>query len=1037
MKRIIKFVALFGAAAVLPLSAAAQDSGTVTGVVVEANTQRPLASVQVQVAGTNRGTLTNALGRYIIANVPPGQRTVRASLIGFSQGEQTVNVAAGASETVNFELRTSAIELAGVVVSAVTGRAERRREIGTNVASITAEDLELAPITNVADALTARTEGVDVMSSSGVTGSSQRIRIRGANSLSLSNEPLIYVDGIQFNNELFDVSWPLVGGQGSGSATSRLNDINPADIESVEILKGPAATSQYGTAAANGVILITTRRGTAEATRWNAYSEYGIITEPNEYPANYIAYEVLEPGAPLFNPNGSVNIAADGTAARLPCYNFQAATGACQQDSVAVFNTLEDPRTTPFEDGFRRKFGASVSGGSGQTTYYISGDIEDEQGVISYNTLSRASVRANLDAALTDQLRVQVNTAYIDSDLAVSEVGNSVFAPLINGYVGRAFFNPDTTTGVWDQNYRAFSQQSLSEFVPMEGINRLTLGGSANYQPLSWLSIGANSGLDFTNRLWQLTVQPDRYLRIVAPSYYGVGARETQRANRFLWSSNVSGNAVFSLSDRVSSSTTVGASYQRDNYRGLYNEGAGIVEGTEDVGGAAGQFTLDEHFTETRTVGAFVSQQFGLDDRLFVTLGIRGDDTSAFGADFGFVTYPNANLSWVLDEEAWFPETDLVTSLRVRAGYGTSGLRPQFRDAITLFEPIAVQREGADEPAVILDVTGNPGLEPERTTEYELGFDAGFFGDRLGANLTYYNRTSKDALIDVPLAPSFGLTANRIDNLGSVRNSGVELGLDAQILDSQPARLNLRLSTTTLDNEIVTIGGVDDIVINRGEQRHREGFPAGGFFQDRYVIDDDGDGLLAPGELTIVQDTINQGTDEEEVLPNYIGPAMPTLTNSLSADLTLFDIVTVSTLFDHRGGHHQLSLSEEFRCRTAVGLGDRGCARTADPNATLEEQAAFIAGSFYGTRIGYIYPADFIKWRELSVSLRAPASLAATSRILEGATLMLSGRNLATWTDYPGPDPEGAEGGLSNFNLSDFNVQPPVRYWTARLNFTF
>ncbi|MQA90342.1 MAG: SusC/RagA family TonB-linked outer membrane protein [Gemmatimonas sp.] len=1028
MTRITKYAALVGLTVLLPMSARAQESGTIAGTIVEAESQRPLAGVQVLIGGTIRGTLTNALGRYIITNAPAGERIVRASLIGYAESEQVVSVAAGTT-TADFGLTASAVELAGVVVNAVTGRAERRRELGTNVATITSEDVEFAPITKIADVLTARTTGVNVLATSGVTGTAQRIRVRGANSLSLSNEPLIYVDGIQFSNELYDISWPYGGG---GTATNRLNDLNPADIESVEVLKGPAATSQYGTSAANGVILITTKRGQAEATRWNVYSEYGRITEPNEYEANILSYQLNDPGAPVFTENGALNIGPDDTFARTTCYNFQAAAGACAQDSTVSFNTLEDPRTTPFEDGFRRKFGASVSGGAGETTYFISGDLEEEQGVIPWNTLEKASFRANVDAAVTDRLQVQFNTSYIDSDLAVPEVGNSVFGPILNGSLGSAVFNPDEEA--FDQNYYLFSPEDLSEFIPKEAVNRLTLGGNANYRPLSWLSFGLNSGLDFTNRHWQLTVQPGRDIGAIAPSYYGVGARETERTNRFLWTSNGSANAVFRLTDRINSSTTVGASYQRDLYRDLYTEGAGITEGTEDIGSATSLFGLDEEFEEVRTIGGFFSQQFSFDDRLFLTVGVRGDDVSAFGTDYSFATYPNANASWVVNEEAWFPATDYVTSLRMRAGYGTSGLRPEFRDAVTLYAPNGVQLRGADVPAVLLEITGNTGLKPERTSEYEIGLDAGLFNERIGANVTYYNRTSKDALIRVPLPQSFGLTGDRIANIGSIRNSGFEFGLDAVVLDLPEARLNLTLSTTTLDNEIESLGGADDIVINRGEQRHREGFPAGGYFQDAYTINDDGDGLLSMDEV----EPVDNDTDDDEI-PHYIGPSIPTLTNSLSADLTLFGIVTISTLLDQRSGSYQLDLTQESRCRAAVDIGDRGCTGVADPDASLEEQAAYIAGfpSKGGSKGGYIHSADFIKWRELSVALQAPGYVTDRVPMLAGSSLTLAGRNLATWTDYPGPDPEAVEGGTANFNLSDFSIIPPVRYWTARLNFTF
>jgi TonB-linked SusC/RagA family outer membrane protein len=1036
MSRVRWLTVVAMATALLPAAARAQQTGTISGQVSEAGTQRPLGGAQVAVVGTSRVTRTDAAGRYTLSGVPAGTQRVVTSLVGYAEGSETVTVAAGSTASANFSLTPSAVQISGIVVNAVTGQEEARRELGTNVANVSASDIATAPITKPADVLTGRVPGVNVATSGGTAGTSQRIRIRGANSLSLSNEPLIYVDGVLFSNQLYAIGeW----GQGAGgSASSRLNDINPQDIENIEVLKGPAATSQYGTEAANGVILITTKRGTSGHPRWTVYSELGSVTDPTDYPANWSTYQVNNPNQPLFRASGSVNLGAtpETSTARLVCPNYLAGAGACTQDSTAVFNTLEDPRTTPFSTGNREKYGASVSGGSSGTTYFVSADRERERGVVAFNVLQKNNVRANLNANVTDKLKLQVSSGYVDSDLVVNSNDNTVFSTLINGLNGRAFFNPDTTTAIFNRNYRLFSPQALSEWQPTEHVNRLTLGGQANYSPLDWLTLNGNGGLDFTNRFYELTLQPGRSLGAIAPDFYGIGFRDVQRTNNFLWTTNGSATATHSWTDALSTTTTAGVSFQRQQYRTLQNEGAGTVEGTEDIGAATGQYFLDEDFNETRTIGGFLSQQFAWQDRLFLTLGIRTDKNSAFGTDFGFAKYPNANASWVVNEEPWFPQTEILTNLRLRAGYGTSGLRPTFRDAITLYGPAGVQVSGADLPGVILDATGNTGLKPERTSEFEGGFDAGWFGDRISTALTYYHKESKDALIEVPLPPSFGLTATRWANLGKIRNSGLELGVDARVLDMENTKLDLRLSTTTLNNKIQDIGGVNDIIVNRGEQRHRVGFPAGAYFQDPYTIKDNGDGKLAldPEEVAIVDAPLD---DKGNPIPHYIGPSLPTHTNALTADLTIFKYVTISTLFEERGGNYQLDGTSEFRCIAASQSAGQGCAFTNDPNASLDDQARFVADALYGTVYGYIYPADFVKWRELSVTFGVPESLSRSSALLRGATLTLSGRNLHTWTDYPGFDPEITESASGNFSQNEFNTAPPVRYFSARLNFTF
>ncbi len=997
----------------IPSAAVAQGSGTVMGVVVDESTQRPLAGAQIFVAGTSRGTITDQDGRYLIPNVPTGPQIVRATLIGYSQGEQQINLDDGGTATVDFSLAPSAVELGGIVVNAITGEEERKRELGTNVANIDVSELQPATITKLADVLTGRTAGVVMQGVAGTVGTSQRIRIRGANSLSLSNDPLIYIDGVRFNNSKGGFG---VGGQEPG----RLNDIDPTNIASIEVLKGPAASALYGTAAANGVLLITTKRGRAGDAIWNAYVEGGVIEDVNDYPINIASFETDNPDAPMVI-DGEFNY--DDYAF---CANYNAARGRCTQDVTRSFNTLEDSRTTPFSQGDRTKYGLSVSGGSDELTYYLSGDVEDEQGVIDYNTLDKINLRANFSADVEEDLTVSLNSAYVNSALILNQNDNSILSPLINGYIGGSVFFPSTEEGTLNSNNFGwgFSQDELRQLVTNQDVDRFIVGANANYRPFSWLTANANVGMDLVTRHDFETVQPGRF---DFGSTVEIGYRSSERSNSYLYTGNASTAATFDLMSNLVSTSTLGASYIRDLFQATSCFGAGIVEGTASCQATSSLFSVGEDFSEVKTLGAFFQQELAWNDRVFLAAALRGDDNSAFGQDFGFIYYPSASLSWVVAEEPWFPEANFLSTLRLRTAYGESGLRPDFRDAVTYFSPVAVTVDGEDVSAVTLGDTGNDLLEPEKTKEYEFGFDAGLLDDRLSVEFTYFNKESEDALVSRPLPPSFGLSGSVWDNLGSIRNSGTELGLSARILEMENARFNMRISATTIENEIVSLGeDIEPIILNRGEQRHQEGLPAGAFVQPAITFDDaDDNGILSPTEVTVA-DTAT-----------YIGPALPTFSRTLSGDLTLFNFITVTTLFDWRGGNYQLNGTESFRCVAALGFQDRGCAATGDPTASLESQAAFIGSGFYGTEAGYIEEADFVKWRELSLTLGVPASLSNYLPIAEGASLTLAGRNLATWTDYSGIDPEINETGGSNFTQGEFNTQPPVRYFTLRLNFTF
>jgi TonB-dependent starch-binding outer membrane protein SusC len=1009
----------------------AQERGTITGTATDAVTQAPLRGVQITLPGTNLGTLTNAQGRFTIGNISSGTHQLRANMIGYAVQEQAIEIVAGGTVSVDLALRQTAVELDALVVNAVTGQAERRRELGTNTGTITSADLERAPITKIADVLTARTPGVTLQGVSGSLGTSQRIRIRGANSLSLSNEPLIYVDGVLFSTAGGGIG---IGGQN----VTRLNDLNPDDIENVEILKGPAASALYGTAAANGVILITTRRGRAGDTRWRAYVETGTVQDRNRYPSTYLAYQANDPSARLFTASGVLN-----TSAYRACPNVDAARGLCRQDDVASLNPFTDSRVQPFSTGQRTKVGLSASGGGDALTYFLSADRDDNTGIVAFNTEQRSNLRANFTARLRDDLNVQVTSSYTNSALTLNANDNNIFSPLINGllmapYVPTADDLAASRPGQRPSYGFGFMLDDLEHAATTQEIDRFIVGANASYQPLTWLTWNANLGLDYFSGFNHQTVQPGR-LPIAAT--WTPGRRTAIRNASHVYTGNLTGVATHALRPDLVSMTTVGASYSRNLLRNLQCQGVGLVEGARSCGATSSLFFVNEATTEIITVGALARQQLAFNDRVFLSASVRGDDNSAFGADFGFIYYPSVSASWVLSEEPFFPSLGPLSDLRLRTSFGTSGLRPNFRDAVTLLGPVSVSVDGQDASAVTLQMVGNTGLKPERTREYEAGFDAGFFQNRVALDFTYYDKLSRDALIRRQLAPSFGLTGTGgttgaiFDNLGQIRNSGTELGLNAHVFESRNTALSLRLSATTLSNEIVSLGdGVEPIVFNRGTQRHQEGYPAGAYFQPRYTFEDEnGDGRLSPDEVRMIDSD-----------PVFLGTSLPTNTQSVTADLRMLRYLTISTLFERRAGHKQFNMTEEFRCTTGYNRINRGnCAAVADPNASLEEQARFIATRFHDTSAGYIEDASFVKWRELSLTLQTPTQLSRRFRTLDGASLTVSGRNLRTWTDYTGIDPEINETGSQmlvnggDFMQNEFNTQPAVRSLLVRLNLSF
>lgn len=1036
--------------ALLPATVAAQGTGTITGRVVDQDTQAPVIGAQVVIVGTQRGALTDAEGRYSISGVPAGTHDVRARRVGYAQGVQRVTVSEGASASAEFTLATSATRLEEVVVNAVTGQEQRRAEQGTNTGNINVGDMNKGPITKMADVLQGRVAGVTLQSAGGASGAGQRMRVRGANSLSLSNEPLLYLDGVLISNGKGGIST-------GGGDYSRLNDLNPEEIEDIEILKGPAASAIYGSAAANGVLLITTKKGRAGTTLWRAYGEVGKLVDKNEYPANFAALRRIDAtSTEYYNTDDQILFVTSLYGAGAPfatCHNYQAAldpgtTGACTQDVLLQFNQFRDDRTTPFIDGARDKLGLSVSGGSEALTYFLSGDREAERGVLQPNGIERVSLRSNINARVGRNATAAVTAAYITSKHRRPGESNSIFAPLLTALHGPAQYlagMESDTVGVpvsrigslfgpnyYDQKFNLATQ----------AVDRFIIGANTNITPRSWLRLNANAGLDYYGRDDQQSIDP-----MVLPigGEWDVGFRDAFRSNNYEWTSNASAAATFTPLSSLVSTTTLGGSFQRSLFQQVECFGQAIPAGTRSCAAATTQFAVDETRTELKSVGAFLRQELAFADRLFLSGSLRADNNSGLVRDVsGLAYYPSVNASWLISDESFFPRIGFLSQLRLRAGWGQAGQRPGFGQAESFFGSRALQRVGAEEPALILTSTGNPALKVERTTEVEGGFDLGLLDNRLSAEFTAYSRNSKDALISRNLAPSAGLSASVFQNLGSIKNWGTEMGLNLNAIQSDRVNLDVRFTAATLHNRIEELGeGIAPISLNRGRQAHREGFSAGGYFARPIKYNDaNGDGRLTVAEVSV-------DTSKFLVVPNdaggmdtlalaYVGPLLPTNTQGLSLDLTVFKNVTISTLFERRAGNKQMNETEFFRCRTQHANPFFGfCGAIADPNASLEAQAAFIGAQFaqFGaTPYGYMEDATFTKWRELSVRFGVPEGVGSRLGVLRGAAITLSGRNLKTWTDYTGLDPEINEGGGNAFTQAEFNTQPPVRTFSLRLD---
>ncbi len=970
---------------------AQQGVGVVTGTVTDAAQGRPVADAQVVLEGTRLGARTTADGQYRIGAAPAGAATIRVVRIGYQGITRSVTVTAGGTATANFALAAAPAVLSQEIITAA-GTVQSRRENGASVEQVNVADVEMAAVPNMSTLINGRTSGVTVQQSSGTTGTGSRIRIRGANSVSLSNEPLLVIDGVRIDNSAESNSIG-VGGQ----SPSRLNDINPEDIETFDVIKGPAAAALYGTAAANGVIQITTKRGVAGKPKWSTFGELGSVVENNSYPANYGAWSTPGvyglPGLPRRPTNPT-------------CSLLYQAQGACTIDSLAAFNTIEESH--PFRTGRHQKLGASVSGGNPLATYYLSGDQEREAGVYRTSNQDKLSLRANVLAHPASTVDVDVKTTFLRNNLQLPQNDNNYYGVIADGIAGYQANGPT-------QGYNPIGPDQFENIFTHQELNRFIGSTAANWRPLGWLSGNATLGLDYGTRADEELLQPD----LIDFSDAGLGYRQANTTRTLTLTANYTATARYSPSSSVNTTTQAGYQFQRSQLHGTNTFGNTLVAGTGSLEGVTANRTFGEPYVDNKTVGGFVSEQLSFRDRLFVTGTVRGDKNSAFGANFKFITYPSASVSYVALEGG-----DVLSQLRLRTAYGVSGLRPGILDARPYFLPISGRVNGVSVGGFTVGNFDNNDLKPERSSEIEGGFDLSLLRDRANLAVTYYDKTSSDALISVPLAPSFGGPTSIFRNIGSTRNSGLEMSLTGNVFDTPHARLELSLNASTNRNRLTSLGGQPAFAFGlNSSQRMIEGYPLGGYWGN--TIDSvraNKNGSLSPDSVFFSSDTADL---------HFLGSPSPTRFGSIGGGLTLFKIFKVSSLFDYRGGNKLYNATEQFRCSFQT------CRAANDAKAPIADQAnayaAGLTGTFYG---GYVEDASFVKWRELSVSVGAPSRWARLARASD-VSLTLAGRNLHTWTKYTGLDPEVNFGGQSNFTTADFLTQPQVRYYTARLNLTY
>ncbi|WP_396202709.1 TonB-dependent receptor plug domain-containing protein, partial [Gemmatimonas sp.] len=463
----------------------------------DAANQRPVEAARVFLVGTTFAGATGVDGRLSLRGIPAAEYTIRVLRVGYTEQTKRVPIAAGQTVTLEFAMATAAVNLAAVVTTA-TGE-QRRVEIGNATANIdVSKVLEAAPVSNLSDLLNSRAPGVTVTSGS-QTGTGSRIRVRGMNSVSLSNEPIWIIDGIRMtsDNAAFNTATGS-GGTTGGNNASRVGDLNPEEIENIEIVKGPSAATLYGTDAANGVILVTTKKGRAGAARWNVYGEGGTLFDKNYYPSAYS----------LFAKTGTSGVSSRTNGCSLQSIG----TGVCKADSTVSLNIFDEKDLTPVGTGDRRQVGAQVSGGTEAVRYFFSVEDEKETGVLSLpqferdrfaasdlplrpwtdrpNVMARKSLRMNLNAAVNPKLDLAVATNFINVNQRYSLESNATAGLGSHLFGGPGTRENGTVSGLNTPllGYRAWTPGYMWQEKTGQEVNRFIWSAGANWRPYSWLA---------------------------------------------------------------------------------------------------------------------------------------------------------------------------------------------------------------------------------------------------------------------------------------------------------------------------------------------------------------------------------------------------------------------------------------------------------------------------------------------------------------------------------------------------------------------
>ena len=1020
-------------------AAAGQDGATVAGRVTSEGGV-PLAAASVFIEGMNIGSLTRDDGQYSfvvpLARVQGQSVTLTARLLGYRASSAQITLSAG-TITQNFTLAANPLRLGEIVVTGA-GTLTTAEKLGNVRNSVDSALITKSNESNIVQALAAKAPNVEVTQQSGDPGASSYIRIRGSKTIQGTGQPLFVVDGTPIDNTTF-ATGPLTG---STVSPNRAADINPADIESIEILKGSAAAAIYGARAAQGVVLITTKGGRPGPTRYSVRSS--------------ISVDEVTQGPPLQRRfgqgSGGVAAVCSAPGCRLPSVSYGAELPA-GTPTYDHFNEM-------FETGWMLDNVVTASGGSDRTSFYFSAGRLDHDGTIvgPNSWYDRSSFRVKATHRLLDRLTIGGNVSYVDSRGSFIQKGSNISGLMLGALrsppefdnrryldsagLHRSYRYPRPTARPVTRGY------DNPFFVVNEHTNSADAGrvfGNVNldYDPTNWLSIRYTLGGDYTS---------DERLEALPPSSSNWGPGSLTRGDivNYQIDHNLVATGRWMYSPDLGGSVTLGHNLNSRRNKMIFVTGFDYI--APDVDNVDNTIDHDPFEDESYVHNESFFGQATVDiwDQLFLTAGVRNDGSSTFGKADRRHWFPKASAAWNFTN-ALGPDGlgGILTTGKLRVAYGETGREPFAYQTIGGFS-IANQTEGWGpflSPTQKGGLTragakSNDELKPERTRELEAGFDIGLLREKADLSVTYYDSRSSDVIFQAPLPPTTGYTS-QVQNAATIDNTGWEATLNLRPINRSNFALETTLLFATNDNVVTDLSGFDYVDM-AGSFTDPGGAAVAGsrvgvlrsadFVRCRYDEANTIDGVdinAACRSSNAPQGALYIAADGFPILDptsRVVADPNPDWTGSVRTAITLFRKWQISGLLDiKRGGdnwngtkgalynfgtHKDTEIRNTNQVFGRNGFHDGPVAGPGAGTAVLIDQDWFqgLGSGFGPVAAQFIEDASYVKLREISVSYTLDQPFVKRLGV-HSVDMRVAGRNLKTWTDYTGIDPETNLGG--------------------------